>query len=197
MKNRRTILAAFLLVAVLVMGIGFANIADNLDITGKARATTDTAAATFDSKVYFSAVQKLDTSTGNGAGTDTIDILGTEKDLVDFKINTIAEKGQFVAFKITITNESTEFDAVIELDDLQPTGTITNPTGLELSDYFNIVYSIEPGVENKAPITCAAGATVDVYVTVTMTNSPLSTVDASFTSNLTANAVAKAPVVTP
>ena len=59
MKNRRITLAAFLLIAVLVMGIGFAAVTDNLEINGEASANTTEATKDFDADVYFSAAEKV------------------------------------------------------------------------------------------------------------------------------------------
>ena len=54
MKNRRTVVVAFLLVAVMLLGIGYASLTDTLTIIGNAHIDLDTTNKTFDEKVYFS-----------------------------------------------------------------------------------------------------------------------------------------------
>ena len=53
MKKRRIAIVSFLMLAVLVMGIGFAALTDNLFIKGEANLETTVAQPIFDSKVYF------------------------------------------------------------------------------------------------------------------------------------------------
>lgn len=198
MKNRRLAITSFLLIAVLIMGIGFAAIADNLNIGGTARVTTDGTAKEFDSQVYFSNAVILKT-TGTSGNADTASVTGTEKDTVELKVHSLATMGQSVTFKMTITNESTQYDAVISLDAGMPNGTMTNPSGAKFNDYFNVTYSTSPDGVITSDIICPAksganNGTIDVYVTVTLVSSPLTTVDATFSSNLTATAQAKAQV---
>ena len=69
MKNRRTVVVAFLLVAVMLLGIGYAALTDTLTIIGNAHVDLDTANKTFDERIYFSAAEAT-SSTGTGATAD-------------------------------------------------------------------------------------------------------------------------------
>ena len=188
MKKRRIAIAGFLMLAVLVMGIGFAAVADNLNITGSARVTSDQTATVFDEKVYFSAASEvtLDPAVAGTSGqANTIEITGSQKDAVEFHVYSLALINQQAKFKITIKNESNQYDAIITIDDGQPTGSIDGKIKIE--------YSTDPDVASNAdPITCPAEGTVDVYVTVTLLCSPDATLDANFTSHLTATSTPKA-----
>ena len=106
-------------------------------------------------------------------------------------VNTLALIDQYTTFKITITNSSKQYDAIISLDSGMPTGTISNPAGADLSKYFSIVYSTtEDGVVTDS-IRCYSESSVDIYITIQLTSSPDTTVDASFTCNLTATSADK------
>ena len=69
MKNRKFVVVAFLLVAVMLLGVGYAALTDTLIIIGNAHIDLDTANKTFDEKVYFSAAEATST-TGTGAAAD-------------------------------------------------------------------------------------------------------------------------------
>ena len=69
MKNRKTIVVAFLLVAAMLLGVGYAALTDTLTIIGNAHIDVDTANKTFDEKVYFSDAEAT-SSTGTGTKDD-------------------------------------------------------------------------------------------------------------------------------
>ena len=56
MKNRKTVVVAFMLCAVMLLGVGYAALSDVLDIQGTAQVTQGNAQNAFDGDVYFSAV---------------------------------------------------------------------------------------------------------------------------------------------
>ena len=158
MKKRRLAIASFLLVAVLVMGVGYAALTDNLFIKGEATLATTAAQSTFDDDVYFSAASVKASSGSNTATADSAVIGATDKDSATFYVKSLGNKDESVTFKFTINNDSTEFDAKITLDTGYPQTTdATN---------FSIIYSIEEGVTNAGEITCEKGNTIDVYVKI-------------------------------
>ena len=53
MKNRKSIVVAFLLVAVMLLGVGYAALTDILDITGSADINQSAAEEAFNEDVYF------------------------------------------------------------------------------------------------------------------------------------------------
>lgn len=178
MKNRRIVIVAFLLVAVLVMGIGYAALSDNLFIKGEATLAATSAQASFEDDIYFKEVS-VKSTTGTAGKDDTIAIGATDNDSATFHIYSLGQKDEVVVFKFTIANDSTEFDAVVSLDSGFPTTTD--------STNFTITYSIaDDGTVNEGPITCPKSSTVDVYVTVLLKNSPTENQTAAFNVNLTA-----------
>ena len=188
MKKRRIAIASFLMLAVLVMGIGFAAVADNLNITGAARVTSDQTATVFDEKVYFSAAVEetlADGIKGTSGQANTIEITGAQKDAVEFHVYSLALINQQAKFKITIKNESKQYDAIIALDAGQPTNN--------MGDKISISYETEDGDDKN--IICPAEGSIDVFVTVELLCSPDTTLDASFTCNLTATSTAKGTVL--
>ena len=184
MKNRRTILVTFLILAALVMGAAYAALTDNLFIKGEATLATTSAQTNFDADVYFSAAAVASTNGSNTATADSAVIGQTDKDSATFYVKSLGNAGETVTFKFTIKNDSTEFDAVVSLETGYPT---TNSAEL-----FTITYSIEQGVANTGAITVPAGGTADVYVTVTLKGTPTENTSADFNVNLTAVSTPKA-----
>ena len=72
-----------------------------------------------------------------------------------------------------------------------PSGSITNPAGTNLDKYFSIVYSTAADGVVTDSIRCYSESSIDIYITVALTSSPDTTVDASFTCNLTATSADK------
>ncbi|MBQ7380768.1 MAG: hypothetical protein IJW69_01650 [Clostridia bacterium] len=71
MRNRKITLVAFMLVAVLMLGIGYAALTDTLTIIGNAHIDYTKTEEAFDGSVYFSA-SALGTSTGTGSVADVV-----------------------------------------------------------------------------------------------------------------------------
>ena len=187
MKNRRTVIASFLLIAVLVMGIGYAALTDNLFIKGEATLSTTSAQKNFDDHVYFSAVDEVDCTGKNATATpDSVVIGATDKDSATFYVKSLGNKGEHVIFSFVIQNDSTEFDAVISLDTGYP--TTTDKTN------FDITYYAKDAEGNPVTgaVTCAAGGQVTVYVKVVLKNTPSENMTAAFNVNLTATSAPKA-----
>ena len=186
MKNRRTVIASFLLIAVLVMGIGYAALTDNLFIKGEATLATTSAQTNFDQDVYFHAVAVVNSNGGNKDTTPDSVVKGsTDPDSATFYVKSLGNKDEYVVFSFEIKNKSDEFDAVISLDDGFPTTTDGNN--------FVITYSTQAtGDPVTGEVTCAAGGTVTVYVKVVLKNTPSANMTAAFNVNLTATSTPKA-----
>ena len=186
MKNRRIVIVAFMLIAVLVMGIGYSALTDNLFIKGEASLITTSAQSNFDEDVYFSAATVVEKTGSNyvaGTTEDSAVIGSTDNDSATFYVKTLGNKDEYVTFKFTITNNSAEFDASIALDTGYPQTT---------NSAFTITYSTDADSVVTDNITCAAGGTVDVYVTVTLNNTPSENTTSAFNVNLTATSAPKA-----
>ncbi len=190
MKQRRLVIVSFLLVAVLVMGVAYAALSDNLFIKGEASVATTGAQKEFDSDVYF---KTADIVSGGGSNptdvsageVDDIAVGQSDNDSATFQIYSLAKQGESITFFVTIENVSDEFDAVVTLDTGYPTAT---------NDKFRIEYSTNVNFPDPAEntITCYAGKTATVYVRVTLVASPEVNLTSAFNVNLTATSAPKA-----
>jgi hypothetical protein len=70
MKNRRIVIVAFMLVAVLCLGVGYAAVSDTLTATGKISVNETALTETFDADVYF--VESVKNPVG--VGLDGVDL---------------------------------------------------------------------------------------------------------------------------
>lgn len=194
MKNRRIVIVSFLLVAVLVMGVAYAALTDNLFIKGEANLKTDVAQTEFNTDVYFveqsgdgtlktRLVQTTGTSAVPEGETEGVQIGQTDPDSATFHIFSLGKANDYAVFSFVIANDSEEYDAVISLDATYP--TTTNST------LFSIEYSVDNvswvDAEDTAPTTtCEAGGYTVVYVKVTLLGTPDTNTSVAFNVNLTA-----------
>ncbi len=177
MKNRKTVVVAFLLVAVMLLGIGYAALTDTLTIIGNAHIDVDTANKTFDEKIYFSAAEATSTT---GSGT-TADIASFNADDATFTANKLATVGEKSIFTFTITNDS-NVDAVISIADTKLSGS-ENPSNSN-PQKFTVEYSYPQGMN-----IAKQGGTITVVVTVTVKEPVTSATSATFGIELTATSV--------
>ena len=174
MKNRKIVVVAFLLAAVLLLGIGYAALIDTLTIIGNAHIDIDTANKTFDEKVYFSAAEATST-TGTGA---TDDVASYTSDDATFTANKLATVGQQSVFTFTITNDS-NVDAVISVNSTKLSG-VDNPSNSN-TDKFTVEYTYPDGMN-----VAKNGGTIEIVVTVTVKEPVTSATSATFGIELTA-----------
>ena len=197
MKNRRIVLAAFLLIAVLVMGVGFAELIDNLFIKGEATITTESAQPLFDQKVHFVAASadgslksERVSTTGNNAipegGSETVTIGSSDPDSATFHVHTLGKKDDVVIFSFVIQNESDTYDALISLDE-------GSPAVSGAAAFFTLEYSVDQDTwynlanQAQAPvITCEAEGYTQVFARITLVQTPSKAISAAFNINLTA-----------
>ena len=166
MKNRRNIVVAFLIFAVMLLGVGYAALTDVLDITGSADVNQSAAEEAFNEDVHFSA------ATANDLG-NTASVNSDNNDKASFTANTLKGAGDQVSFTFTITN-SGDVDAVV-------TPTLNATAGNTKPEYFSISSDWD-GAEK----TLAAGGSLTYTVTVTLDNTPTETISGSFLIELTA-----------
>ncbi len=102
MKNRRRIIVAFMLCAVMLLGIGYAALTDTLTIAGQANVSTDKANAEFDADVYFHSAAAT-SSTGTSGSGDTATVL-TDTDRASFTVNSLALGGEQAVFTFVVYN---------------------------------------------------------------------------------------------
>ena len=173
MKQRKTVIVAFLLAAVLLLGVGYAALSDTLDITGSADVNQSAAEEAFNEDIYFSAA--VANETGNTASVNA-----DNKDKASFTANTLKGKGDKVTFTFTIKNDG---DVAAEVTPkLNATLGNTNP------EYFSL--TSDWGGATK---TLAANGELTYTVTIELLKTPTETIAGSFLVELTAVSVETTP----
>lgn len=178
MKNRKTVVVAFLLVAAMLLGIGYANLTTTLTIIGNAHVDIAQAEVNFDNKVYFSSA-RLGNSTGTGGTADEISANNTDD--ATYVVNKLATKGEYSEFYFTIKNDS-NVPVKISVEPTKLSGaendTNSNPSIFEVTyEYANDNMEIPSGGE------------MEVKVTVKIIEAVTKVTSGTFTIELTATAV--------
>lgn len=163
MKNRKRIVVAFLLVAVMLMSVGYAALTDVLDITGSADVNKSAAEDAYNADIYFTAA--VANQTGNTASVNA-----DNNDKASFTANTLQGKDDTATFTFTIINDG-DLDALV-------TPSISSNTN---EQYFAI--SSDWAGQAK---TLGAGQSLNYTVTVTLKETPTDTISGSFIIELTA-----------
>ena len=171
MKNRKTVVIAFLLAAVMLLGVGYAALTDVLDITGSADVNQSAAEEAFDEDIYFAETVEIH-ETGNTASRNA-----DNKDKASFTAKNLKGQGDKATFTFTIVNDG-DVDAVVT-PKLNATLGNTNP------EYFKVTSDW-----NGASKTLSAKGTVTYTVTVELIKTPTETISGSFLIELTATSVA-------
>lgn len=145
MKNRRIALIAFMLVAVLTMGIGFAAYSTTLSVSGTTAVSQD--AVDFTHSVKF--VSAVSDREAFGKATVAADGMSA-----GFEVSGMSKTGDVVAFTYTIQNTS-QYDVSVVLT-TTPTAAKTDP---------NFTVTAAPG-----SLTVSAGGSATVTVSVALHN---------------------------
>ena len=164
MKNRRIVVVALMLVAVLCVGVGYAALSDTIDFTGKVSYTPDFQI------VWGDVTDASSILTDKGtAGTDTITV---SMDTTNWTV------GETKTFTVAVVNTSRYEAENVTVQALTTTNVAAN-------------YTVTAAVTGANTI--AVDGTTTVTVTVTMTNYPENTVtDAAFTFQVYADQGASA-----
>lgn len=174
MKNRKIVVVAFLLVAVMLLGVGYAALTDTLTIIGNAHIDIDTANKTFDERVYFSAAEAT-SSTGTGT---TADVTSFNTDDATYTVNKLAIVNEQSVFTFTITNDS-NVDAYVTVNTTKLSGD-NNPSNSN-DTVFSVTYDYPDGQTIESN-----GGTITVVVTVKLLVPVTSATSATFGIELTA-----------
>lgn len=171
MKKRRTVLIAFLLMAVMVIGVGYAATSAELLINGTAATTAS------DIDVYFSAAALDNSSTADAKAASSAGSIaaGEKRQALTFSVKQLKRQSEFVKANYTITNDSS-YDVSIPVPTITKSGTGAG--------YFDI--STDWGNETK---TVKAGETVSFSVTVTLNTTIIAEQDCGFDIKFTATAL--------
>ena len=156
MKNRKRVIGAFLLVAILLLGVGYANLTDTLIIDGTAGVDLNDSKEEFEKDVYFSKVI---------SGTGCSAVINTDPDEGTITVNDGALKavGDEVIATYTIKSDS-------DLDVTVAKPTITNDN----TEYFQVTSSW------TGDTTIQPNGTADVTVTVKLIKTAASDENVSF-----------------
>ena len=166
MKAKRLIVVSFLLVAEVVLGVGFAAVSTTLDITGKADVNPD---AAFKADIYF------DTATANDAG-NTAAVNANDDNKASFTANNLSGQGDSASFTYVIKN-SGDLDATISV------------TACSVSVGDTSIFDITTDWNEAKPLDANGSATITV--TVSLKETPKDTVSGSFIVELKATAISE------
>ncbi len=168
MKKRRSVVIAFLLVAALVMGVGYAALTDVLDITGSADINQSAAEEAFNQDVYF----KDDITIHESGNTSSVNPDNNDK--ASFTVTSLKGAGDTASFTYTIVNDG-DVPATV-------TPSLKAGTGNTNSEYFDISSDWNGASKELA----AHGGTLTYKVTVTLKKTPVESISGSFIIELTA-----------
>ena len=175
MKNRKVIVTAFLLVAVMLLGIGYASVSDTLDIQGTADISAVDAGETLNEDVYFDGVmkgsEKVDAITAEHALGYTAHINSQDPDMAHFTISSLESKDSpAVTIVYVVRNDSTN-DVTLSLKNSSST-----------EDIFDVETELDGGATKILP----AGSTTTIWVKVYLNADPTGAVTSAFTIGITA-----------
>ena len=167
MKNRRIVVVAFLLAAVLLLGVGYAALTDTLDVTGSADVDVNGLNAEFEEDIYFSA------AVANEGTPNTASVNSQNNDKASFTAKSLKKKNDVATFTFTINNDSAH-DVVV-------TPKLNATLGNTNTEYFELT-SDWAGAAKTIP----AGSTMTYTVTIKLIKDPTEAVAGSFLVELTA-----------
>ena len=111
MKNRKTVVVAFLLVAVMLLGVGYAALTDVLDINGSADVSQEAAQDAFDEDIYFSSAIVKEGYEADGKNTASV--AQSDPDQANFTADGLKGDGDKAIFIFTIKNDN-DVPAVVQ-----------------------------------------------------------------------------------
>ena len=169
MKNRKFVVAAFLLAAAMLLGVGYAALTDTLDITGSADVNQSAAEEAFNEDVFFTAA--VANQTGN-----TASINADNNDKASFTAATLKGKDDTVTFTFTITNDG----------DVK--ATVTPKLNATLGNTNSEYFSIKSDWDGQ-PKDLDAHSEITYTVTVKLLKTPTEAISGSFLIELVATSV--------
>ena len=156
MKNRRSIIAVFLMVAVLCLAVGYANVADDLSINGTLSLSNDVLDEEFEANVTFAGPAISNASTIENKTGVTAELNADDTDELIITVPGTAFKaiGQTLVVTVKAVNSGTAA-ATVTVD------TVTEGT------YFDV--EITPNVETELAA-AANGVNGEIKYTITITD---------------------------
>jgi hypothetical protein len=209
MKNRKIVVIAFTLIAVLLLGVGYAAVTDDLKILGHVKTNMETITSDFQLDVRFrdgsGTIIKDDTNptsdpTFIGRAHAKVDSVNdTSMDTAVITIENFTATGQTVQALFTIVNFSTDFAAEIAPNltaTFEATGEGEAHTPVFSMDWEWFDVEEEKGTGGQDPVVLTAWDgvsedTVDaavILVTITLVDAPDEEHAGTFTLGITATA---------
>ena len=171
MRNRKTVIVAFMIVAVMLMAVGFAALNDTLIVDGTAGVNLDDSKEVFDGDIYFSKVI-------SGAGCTAVINTDPDTGTITVTDGALKEVGDEVIATYTIKSES-DLDVLVTKPTVDNTKiTNSNP------EYFDVYVNWVPD-----SMTLAAGGTIDVTVTIKLIKTAAADQDLTFDITFDAQSV--------
>ena len=172
MKNRKIILVAFMLVACMVVGIGYAALSAELTVTGNATFKADKAQDEFTGDINF-------TDDIEKAAENTASLVSGKS--IEIGITNLALMGETTSFTFNIENTSLEHDATLSVKSLKFMGTaITDDDSDGIYEDEWLSAKIEWPGPNTTTLKAAADestpGTAQLKITFTLKQSPTETV---------------------
>ena len=159
MKNRRFVIGAFLLVAVLCLGVGFAALQQTLTVTGSLSYDTQLANEAFDEDVYFTGTPAINgTASDLNSITAVIDDDDNDNLIITVSAGAFSAAGEAATVTVEVLNDSTDALAVSFDEFEQPSASFV--------------------ISHCDPIEIVAGETGTLTVTITLVDTS-ATVDAA------------------
>ena len=177
MRNRKTVVVAFMLCAVMLLGIGYAALSDTLDITGSVDVNQSAAESAFNEDIYFANAVANGTDT-----TNTASINHDNNDKASFTINDFKGAGDIATFTFTIANAGDVAATV--------TPRLNATLGNTNTEYFEISSDWDGATKDLAAAVDGTPTEITYTVTVTMIKTPTETISGSFLLELVATSVA-------
>ena len=183
MKNRKIVVVAFMLIAVLLMSVGFAELTDVLILDGTAKADTSVSATEFEDDVYFLSTSIVTDDTGNKAASQ----IKEGRDDATITADHFTTKGQVVKVKFTIANDSPDFASKITLT-TNIDGNVVVENDADHDPVFTVTWSWAEDTVTGGETTIGINSTKDLWVTIVLNETPIEAHSVSF--NITFNAEA-------
>lgn len=188
MKNRKVIVTAFLLVAVMLLGVGYAAVSDTLNFNGDATISNDQVQQEFDLDVKIAAVSEDNVTWIDYQGTEAeihrpddliVGISGTDdnvQDTASFQIYNLADQGEQEVIWFKVTNDSA-FDADLTKSDITEVGT---------HDFFGAEYTIYAADGTTETAVLPANGEVLIKLVITLKDTPAESYQGNFSFTVVA-----------
>ena len=200
MKNRKIVVVAFTLIAVLLLGVGYAAVTDDLSITATVKTNLQQIQSDFQDDVRFlDGSAKIITDETNGGdatalhrATAYIDVNSDYDDAV-ITVTNFTEGGQTVQAMFTIVNYSTEF--VAEIAPALTADFVATGEGESHTPVFSFTWEwcdeagVGTGTQDPVDLEKYDGTTADtvnILVTITLDQAPDEEHSGTFTLGITA-----------